>query len=132
MPQLSMYTGTALSYLVNILDGLVVFEQNMQKNLFLHKDMVMSEWLLFQLAPVMGKMEAQEKLHTLLRKVAEDNSSLREILAEDQEISPLLNDEDMESLDHPERYIGQSVQLVDDTLAEITALRQNDPEVLCT
>ena len=92
--------------------------------------MVMSEWLLFRLAPLMGKMEAQEKLHALLRKVGEENRSLREILAEDEETSPLLNDDDLQSLDHPERYVGQAVELVDDTLAEITALRQTDPEVL--
>ena len=132
MPQLSMYTGTALNYLVNILDGLIVSKQNMKKNLFLHKEMVMSEWLLFRLAPVMGKMEAQEKLHALLREAGEGNSSLRELLAKDQEISPLLTDDDMATLDHPERYIGQSVELVDETLAEITALRQNAPEVLHT
>jgi adenylosuccinate lyase len=130
MPQLSMYTGTALNYIVNILDGLVVQEQNMKKNLSLHKDMVMSEWLLFRLAPLMGKMEAQEKLHALLRKVSEESRSLREILAEDEEVGPLLNDDDLQSLDHPELYIGQAVELVDDTLAEITALRQSDPEVL--
>lgn len=130
MPQLSMYTGTALNYLVNILDGLVVLEQNMERNLCLHKDMVMSEWLLFRLAPLMGKMEAQEKLHGLLRRVGEENRSLREILSADEDVSPLLNDDDLESLDHPERYVGQAVELVDDTLAEISALRQTDPEVL--
>lgn len=130
MPQISMYTGTALSYLVKILDGLVVLEQNMKKNLYLHKDMVMSEWLLFRLAPVMGKMEAQEKLHALLSKAGEGNSSLREMLNQDQEINPLLSDDDLQSLEYPERYVGHSVDLVEDVLAEISALRQNDPKVL--
>lgn len=132
MPQLSMYTGTAVHYLVNILDGLIVFDQNMKKNLFLQKDMVMSEWLLFRLAPVMGKMEAQEKLHVLLRRAGEENRDLREILAGDLEIGPLLTEDDLSAMDHPERYVGQAVELVNDTLADISALRKNDPEVLHT
>jgi adenylosuccinate lyase/3-carboxy-cis,cis-muconate cycloisomerase len=131
MPQLSMYAGTTVGYLVKVVDGLVVFEENMKKNLFLHKDTVMSEWLLFRLAPVMGKMEAQEKLHVLLGEAREENSSLRAVLARDDTVSPLLSDTDLESLDHPERYIGLAVELVDDTLADITAQRQNDPEILC-
>ncbi|MDW7774480.1 MAG: adenylosuccinate lyase family protein [Desulfobulbaceae bacterium] len=130
MPQLCMYTGTAAGYLVSILDGLVVAEQNMRKNLFLHKDMVMSEWLLFRLAPVMGRIEAQERLHGLLRAIGEEKGSLREMLSRDQVIAPLLNEEDMEFLDHPDRYIGLAPELVDDSLATIAARRENDPEVL--
>jgi adenylosuccinate lyase len=104
----------------------------MKKNLFLHKDMVMSEWLLFRLAPVLGRMEAQEKLHALLRRAGEENRSLRELLAADQEIAPLLNSEDMESLDHPERYVGLAVELVDEPLPILWHRRQNDPEALQT
>ena len=103
----------------------------MKKNLFLHKDTVMSEWLLFRLAPVMGKMEAQEKLHVLLGEAREENCSLRAVLARDDTVSPLLKDRDLETLDHPERYIGLAVELVDDTLADIKEQRRNDPEVLC-
>ena len=130
MPQLAVYTGTAAGYLLRVLDGLVVREENMKKNLYLHKDMVMSEWLLFRLAPVMGKMEAQDRLHALLRRSAEERTGLREMLAGDQIIGPLLGDGDMEFMDHPERYIGLAVELVDDTLAEIESRRKGDPEEL--
>jgi adenylosuccinate lyase/3-carboxy-cis,cis-muconate cycloisomerase len=126
MPQITMYTGTAVNYLAGVLDDLAVAEENMLKNLYLHKDMVMSEWLLFRLAPVMGKMKAQEKLHALLRKVAKERGSIRESLAGDEDIGPLLNENDMETLDHPEKYIGLAVEIVDDALAEIAALRHND------
>ena len=78
----------------------------------------------------MGKMEAQEKLHVLLRKAREENSSLRDVLAQDDTVGPILDDNDLESLDHPERYIGLAVELVDDTLADINAQRKDDPEVL--
>ena len=130
MPQILMYTGTSVAYLVQVLDGLIIHKENMLKNLSLHKDMVMSEWLLFRLAPVLGRMEAQEKLHGLLRKTVDENRSLREMLKEDQEFNSLLNEDDMEALDHPERYVGLAVELVEDTLAAITAERENDKVVL--
>ncbi len=131
MPQLSMYTGTALHYVASVLDGLVVREENMKKNLLLHKDMVMSEWLLFRLAPAMGKMEAQKRLHTVMRTAGEGKSSLKELLMRDQDMSPLLNEKDMEMLDHPEQYTGLAYELVEDCLAEIIFLREKDSEVLC-
>lgn len=129
MPQIAIYTGTAAAYLVRVLDGLIVSEVNMRKNLLLQKEMVMSEWLLFRLAPAMGRIRAQERLHGLLRGTGEGGAGLREMLAADEEIGPLLDEEDMEFLDHPERYTGLAVDLVDDTLAAIAAARQNDPEV---
>ena len=130
MPQISIYTGTAVNYLIKIIDGLAVNEQAMKKNLYLQQNMVLSEWLLFKLASSIGKMKAQEKLHALLLKATGENRSLKDILAEDEEISRLLTPDDFASLDHPEQYIGLAFELVDDALAEITAQRQNDPKVL--
>ncbi|MHB8789386.1 MAG: class-II fumarase/aspartase family protein [Desulfobulbaceae bacterium] len=130
MPQLSMYTGTATGYLASVLAGLAVREENMLKNLLLHGESVMSEWLLFRFAPVLGRMAAQERLHALLRSSGEEKRTLRELLAEDPEIGPLLTADDMETLDHPERYVGLAPELVDDALTRIIEQRQHDPEVL--
>jgi adenylosuccinate lyase len=130
MPQICMYTGTAAGYLVQILQGLTVLEGNMRKNLYLHKELVMSEWLLFRLAPVLGRGTAQDRLHVLLRRAGEENLRLRDLLAADQEIGPLLTDDDWEILAHPERYTGLAVELVEEVLAQITAQRRLDPEML--
>lgn len=130
MPQLSMYTGTAAAYLADILAGLEVRKQNMEKNLMLHSDMVMSEWLLFRLAPVMGKMQAQDKLRILMRKMREEQAGLPEMLRRDAEIGPLLDEKDMDRLDHPELYTGHSAAIVDETLQAIRSQRQDDPREL--
>ena len=90
----------------------------------------MSEWLLFRLAPVLGRTATQDRLHALLRRAGGENRSMGELLAEDQEIGPLLTENDRETLAHPERYVGLAVELVEDALAQITAQRQLDPEVL--
>ena len=130
MPQLSMYTGTSLQYMVKILDGLEVLEENMKKNLNLHKETVMSEWLLFRLAPELGKMEAQEKLHAIARKADGGKLGMKEIIMQDSDLSILLTKDDMEMLDHPERYTGLATQLVEQGLADIAIQKEHDPEVL--
>ncbi|MFZ5798013.1 MAG: class-II fumarase/aspartase family protein [Desulfobulbaceae bacterium] len=130
MPQLSMYTGTAAAYMVAVLDGLEVRQEKMMVNLLQHRETVMTEWLLFRLAPALGKAAAQERLHALVRRSGEEARPLRELLAEDQATGPLLTADDLETLAHPERYTGLAFELVDDALAWIAAHRQHDPEVL--
>jgi len=130
MPQLCIYTGTSAAYLLKIIAGLLVEEGNMKKNLFLHKEMIMSEWLLFRLAPALGRIKAQEKLGELLRQRETEKRSLREILAQDPVTRGLLAAVDLECLEHPERYIGLAVELTEETLAGIMTQRQTDPEVL--
>ena len=90
----------------------------------------MSEWLLFRLAPDIGKMEAQERLHAIARTAADEKLGIKEIINRDPEISSLLNKDDFEMLDHPERYTGQALELVEESLADIVSKRENDPEVL--
>jgi 3-carboxy-cis,cis-muconate cycloisomerase len=130
MPQISIYTGTAANYLIIILRDLAVSEHKMQENLLLQKDKILSEWLLFRFRPAMGRLKADEKVQALLHRVEAENKSLKDLLTADREICRLLTAEDLEFLDHPERYVGLAVELVEDALAGITAQRQTDPEVL--
>jgi adenylosuccinate lyase len=78
----------------------------------------------------MGRLKADEKVQALLHRVEAENKSLKDLLTADREICRLLTAEDLEFLDHPERYVGLAVELVEDALAGITAQRQTDPEVL--
>lgn len=130
MPQICMYTGTALQYMVKVLSGLEVREEKMKENLNLHKETVMSEWLLFRLATDIGKMEAQEKLHAIARKAAGENMTMKEALLQEPEIRSLLTDNDMDMLDHPEHYTGLAAELVEESLVTVMAQRETDPEVL--
>lgn len=130
MPQISVYTGTALHYLVTVIDGLEVRKERMRHNLYLHKDMIISEWLLFRLGATLGRMQAQEKLHDLISRARTENLNLREALARDEETSRLLTGSDLEYLDKPELYIGLAVEIVNETLQEIEQKRRQDPEVL--
>lgn len=127
MPQISVYTGTALNYTLGIISGLGVNPEIMLKNLRSHGELVLSEWIQFRLAEKMGKMRAQEKLAHLISLTNETGNSLKECLRNDPETSAVLRKEDYNFIDHPEKYIGLSESIVTDLLADLTKQRNLEP-----
>jgi adenylosuccinate lyase len=130
VPQLSIHTGAALKYMLDVMSGLEVNAARMKENLYLHKAMITSEWLLFRLSYTMGKMKSLEKLHELSNKAMGAGVSFKEAVTDDPEIGDLLSKEEMGFLDHPERYIGHALEIVDQTVQEIEEKRANDPKEL--
>lgn len=130
IPQISIYTATALNYIVQVINGLEIKPENMLKNLRLHGDMVLSEWLLFRLGSSIGKMKAQGIMHELTTAATATGKTLRECALANNEISPLLTPDDLAFLDHPEKYIGQSENLIKDLLDEIADKQTDDPDKL--
>jgi adenylosuccinate lyase len=124
VPQIAIYTGTALDSMKAILADLEVYPQRMLANLHLHKEMVASEWLLFRLAPKVGKMHAQELLHQAIQQVDESGRALTEVLREHPELGPLLEEEDLAVAMAPEGYLGQARQIVDKVIAAVELRRQ--------
>ena len=102
----------------------------MKENLHLHKAMITSEWLLFKLSHTMGKMKSLEKLHELSNKAMDAGIPFKRAVMDDPETGALLTSEETEYLDHPERYIGQALEIVDRSIEEIESKRANDPEEL--
>lgn len=130
VPQVCIYTGTALRYMVDIMAGLEIQVDRMRNNLHLQKDMITSEWLLFRLSGKIGRMKFLERLHELTEKAMVTGISLKEAVMDDSEIGTLLTPEEMAYLDHPERYIGHALQIVDQVIEEIERNRKLDPERL--
>jgi len=128
VPQICIYVGTALHYLVVITEGLEVREDRMLENLCLQKDKVISEWLMFKLGAAIGKMRAQKKLADIFARVDAAETTLEDALREDVELHSLLTAEDFAILDHPEYYTGHAAAIVDAALEETMACRRNDPE----
>lgn len=130
VPQLCIYTGTALNYTLKVVSGLEVRPEQMMTNLSMHKAAVCSEWLLFRLRDRLGKSKAQDKARSLLQKAGGNEGSLEDIVMNDPEMAEGLTPEDLTYLDHPEKYIGHAVEIVDNALADIERQRALDPEKL--
>jgi adenylosuccinate lyase/3-carboxy-cis,cis-muconate cycloisomerase len=132
MPQISIYTGTALNYMCDVLEHLNVNPEAMKKNLSINKEKVLSEWLQFRLAPVIGRKQAQKRLKEIFQAQAQQGESIEKLLAADSVISGILEPEDYEKLRHPEEYTGRIPEIIDRALARIMAARKNEPEELCS
>jgi adenylosuccinate lyase len=130
VPQLCIYTGAGLRYVLDVMSGLEVQADRMLKNLYLQKSLIISEWLLFRLSSTIGRMKSSEKLHELSNKAVETGTSFKEAVMADFEIGRILDQEEMAYLDHPERYIGHAVQIVDEVVEEVEKNRALDAERL--
>lgn len=116
LPSIFIYCGTALNHMNEVCSGLYVDTGHMLKNLHLQADMIQTEWLLFHLAPTLGKMRAHEKIHHLVALSKQTNQSLKEIILADREISPLMSENDILALDQPEKYLGLAPKIVRDVI----------------
>jgi adenylosuccinate lyase len=130
VPELCIYTGTALDYTLRVMADLDVRTDRMMANLSIQKTMVASEWLLFRLSSSLGKMKALETLHALSSQARESGMSLRELIENDPEVGSALTPEDLIIVDQPERYIGQALEIVDQVVEEIETRRRGDLEKL--
>lgn len=124
VPQLCMYTGTAVQAMQGVLSGITVRTEQMLKNLYQQKDLISTEWLLFQLSREIGKNNALKKLHSLAASAAENGISLKEIVLADKETGPLFTAKELAPLDQPEHYIGQAVEITERTIADIRKQRE--------
>jgi adenylosuccinate lyase len=128
VPQLCIYTGTALRYMMDVISGLEVRVDRMMENLHIQKAIIASEWLLFRLSGMIGKTRSSIKLRELSARAKETGTSLKDMVLEDPEIGSLLTPEELVYLDYPERYIGHAVQIVDQAIKDIERKRALDPE----
>lgn len=130
IPQLCIYSGNALHSMLNVISGLTVRPERMLENLYRQKNLITTEWLLFKLSKTLGKTKSLEKLHNLSAAAAKEEKDLKEAVLTDADIGPLFSREDLAPLDHPERYTGHAVEIVDQSITEIITRRQDDPDVL--
>lgn len=128
MPQISIYTGTALYYMCDVLEHLSVNEKAMKKNLSIKKEKVLSEWLQFRLAPEIGRKQTQKKLKEMFFKQEQHGSSFKSLLEADPDIAQLLGADDYAMLEQPEKYIGHITEIIETVLTHVTESRRNETE----
>nr|MBF0221784.1 adenylosuccinate lyase family protein [Desulfobulbaceae bacterium] len=127
VPQISIYTATALNYLKQITANLEVFPDRMLSNIHLHKDSILSEWLLFKISSVTGKTKALELINDFSVESKQSGRATKELIAAHKDLAPHFSPEDLLMFDCPERYIGLAPEIVDVTIRDIEKKRAQDP-----
>ncbi|MEO8717480.1 MAG: 3-carboxy-cis,cis-muconate cycloisomerase [Burkholderiales bacterium] len=113
LPEAFILSGGALHQAKFMLDGLIVDEARMRKNLDMTNGLIVAEAVMMGLAPHMGRNEAHDVVYDACRAVAEKGGSLAEALAKVPEVSKHLERKALEKLTDPSNYLGAAREMVD-------------------
>ena len=104
---------------IRILEGLEMFPENIRRNLYLTKNLIMAEPLMLKLTERgMGRQEAHEIVRKLAMRAFKEDKDLLELALEDPIIAKYLNREEIEKLD-PSKYVGMAERIVDNVITSV-------------
>lgn len=119
IPQTCILVDYVLFLMSNILTGLRVDEQRMQKNMELTQGRMMSEAVMMALA---GKGVNRQEAHELLRKLTikseAENRPFREVLLENEFVHGLLTEKEIDAALNPRNYLGTATQQVENIVQQ--------------
>jgi 3-carboxy-cis,cis-muconate cycloisomerase len=107
-----------MKHTTDLLAGLEVHEDAMQKNLDITRGAIVSEAVMMGLGKTLGRSYAHDLVYDLCREAIKQDKPLVELLAENEEASKKLTREELESLCNPANYLGYSVEMVDRLLKQ--------------
>jgi len=113
LPEAFILTGGALHQAKFMLDGLIVDEARMRKNLDMTHGLIVAEAVMMGLAPHLGRNEAHDIVYDACRAVAEKGGRLADALAAVPEVSKHLDRKTLEKLTDPSNYLGAAREMVD-------------------
>ena len=113
LPEAFILTGGALHQAKFMLDGLIVDQARMRKNLDMTNGLIVSEAVMMGLAPHLGRNEAHDVVYDACRVVAEKGGRLADALAKVPEVSKHLDKAALEKLTDPANYLGAAKEMVD-------------------
>ncbi|MFA6214593.1 MAG: adenylosuccinate lyase [Candidatus Micrarchaeia archaeon] len=107
-------TDYMLTQMNAILDGLVFYPENIERNLELTGGAVLSERVMIELTRRgMGRQEAHELVRTANIEAFEGRKKLPDVLASKKEVTKLIPKAELAKLFDPHTYIGEAVEIVE-------------------
>ena len=117
IPESFVLTAGALHQAKFALQGLVVDEKQMAKNLGISRGLIVAEAVMMGLAPAIGRQEAHDVVYDACRLANEKNMTLADALSADPQVSARIDRATIERLTSPNNYLGLAPEMVDRVLA---------------
>lgn len=119
LPEASILTDYILNLTIRLMEKLVFYPENIEKNLNLTGGLIMAERFMAELT---RKGMGRQTAYAMVRKCAlEANKlgvSLKDVVLQQTEIKDYLTPDEVEEIMDPHTYLGSSVQMVDNVLDE--------------
>jgi len=116
LPQICTLTHATMQHTADLLAGLEVHEDAMQKNLALSRGAIVSEAVMMRLGETLGRSYAHDLVYELCREALKQDKPLSVLLAQNEEVSKKLSKEEIERLCDPANYVGYSKEMVERVL----------------
>jgi 3-carboxy-cis,cis-muconate cycloisomerase len=117
IPESFVLSAGALHQAKFALQGLVVDEQQMAKNLGISRGLIVAEAVMMGLAPEMGRQQAHDVVYDACRLANQNNITLADALSADPQVSTRIDRATIERLTSPDNYLGLAPEMVDRVLA---------------
>jgi 3-carboxy-cis,cis-muconate cycloisomerase len=116
LPQIVQLTAGALRQMRQVAQGLAVDIDRMRINLDLTHGLIMAEAVSLALGAKMGRLQAHQLVQQACRSAVASDRHLREVLAENAQVSAELAPAELERLFEPTAYLGAAPVFVERVL----------------
>ena len=121
LSDLLVSVGTAVAWLRDCLEGLVVDGARMRANLDARGTEMAAEPLAGALAPTLGRGRAHDVVASAVAASRAEGVALRDVLLDQSAVNDVLTTEEVDGLLDPTRQVGEAPDLVDAALRSIAA-----------
>lgn len=116
-PESCILTDYILNLTIKLIDNLVFYDDNIEKNLNLTNGLIMAERLMAELTRKgMGKQTAYGIVRKNAIRANKENKLLGNLILEDKEVQKYLTENDIKEIMNPHTYIGSSKIIIDELL----------------
>ncbi|MGZ7115917.1 MAG: adenylosuccinate lyase [Methanobacterium sp.] len=116
-PEACILTDYIITLTLKVLNNLVFYPENIEKNLNATNGLIMAERFMSELTRKgMGRQTAYSIVRKCSLEANKNNIGLLDVVLRDDEIRKFLSEDDINELMDPHTYIGSSVKIVNDVL----------------
>lgn len=116
-PESCILTDYILNLTIKLMNNLVFYDENIERNLKMTNGLIMAERLMADLTRSgMGKQTAYGIVRKNAIKANKEGKLLSKLILEDNEVEKYLTPEDVEKIMNPHTYTGSSVKILDELL----------------
>jgi len=116
VPSIFLLSAGALAQTRFLVGGLHVDTDRMRTNLDLTGGLIVSEAVMMRLGPMLGRQRAHDLVYDICRSVIATRRPFLDLLAENDEIAPHLDRDELARLVDPANYLGLCGEMVDRVL----------------
>lgn len=117
LPEASILTDYILNLTIRLMEKLVFYPENIERNLNFTGGLIMAERFMSELTMKgMGRQSAYALVRKCALEANKKNISLKDVVLQQEEIKDYLSPAEVEEIMDPHTYLGSSVQIVDNVL----------------